>query len=420
MRGTFLPYQLRWAIEPRRFALALKGRQLGFTDATAAGCILGGFRDRRPQIVLSAAQKNADELIEAVRTHCEFLAKIGLPEAADFAVDNTEELRWRSGGSVRALAANPRTARSFHGDLWLDEFAYHQDALALWAAASPMATRGDWRIRAFSTPNGATGLFYDWCQSPPAGWGFHRVSLDDAERDGLRVDREALLSLCNGDERLFGEAYLCKFLDAELQYLPGELVLPARDWIGTAPDLSRAPIFAGLDVGRHQDLTVLTPGALERNIAWIIATLTAKRTAFKAQRKLIFDAHERLGFERLCVDKTGLGEQLTEELAEAFGSEVVEGIGFTADVKADLATRVFRWLRAGRVRFSRDQAGRDLAEECVALRRKVTASGNIVYESPRTSKGHGDRFWSFALLLRAMDRTPTARGVGDEPLFAVG
>ena len=141
MRGTFLPYQLRWALEPRRFALALKGRQLGFTDATAAGCILGGFRDRRPQIVLSAAQKNADELIEAVRTHCRFLAAIGLPEAADFTVDNTEELRWRSGGSVRALAANPRTARSFHGDLWLDEFAYHLDAIGLWAVASPMATR---------------------------------------------------------------------------------------------------------------------------------------------------------------------------------------------------------------------------------------------------------------------------------------
>lgn len=420
MRGTFLPYQLRWALEPRRFALALKGRQLGFTDATAAGCILGGFRDRRPQIVLSAAQKNADELIEAVRTHCRFLAAIGLPEAADFTVDNTEELRWRSGGSVRALAANPRTARSFHGDLWLDEFAYHLDAIGLWAAASPMATRGDWRIRAFSTPNGATGLFYDWSQSPPSGWGFHRVSLDDAERDGLRVDRAALLSLCNGDERLFGEAYLCRFLDAELQYLPGELVLPARDWIGSTPDLSSSPIFAGLDVGRHHDLTVLTPGALHSRTAWIVAVLTAKRTAFKAQRKMIRDAHARLGFERFCVDKTGIGEQLAEELVEEMGEEVVEPVAFTAETKADLAGRVFRWLRDGRVRFTRDQAGRDLADECIALRRKVTKSGNIVYESPRTSKGHGDRFWSFALMLRAMDREPVARGVGDSPLFAVG
>lgn len=419
LRGSFLPYQLRWALDPGRFALALKGRQLGFTDATAAGCILGGFRDRRPQIVLSAAQKNADELIDAVRAHCRFLAAIGVPEAADFAVDNTEELRWRRGGSVRALAANPRTARSFHGDLWLDEFAYHQDAEALWKAAAPMVTRSDWRIRVFSTPNGATGLFYDWCQRPPQGWSYHRVSLDDAERDGLRVDRAALLSLVNGDERVFGEAYLCQFLDADLQYFPSALVDPARDWIGRMPDLSTAPIFGGLDVGRTQDLTVLTPGALAQEVAWLVGTLTAKRTAFKAQRAMIFGAHERLGFERLAVDRTGIGSQLAEELAEAFGDDVVDAVAFTAEVKADLATRAFRWLRDGRVRFERGPAGKALHAETLAVRRRVTAAGNVLYESPRSAQGHGDRFWSFALLLRAMDAPRAPRGVGDTPLFAV-
>lgn len=421
LRSSFLGYQLKWILEPARFALALKGRQLGFSDATAAACILGALRDKRPQIVLSAAQDNANGLIETIKAHCRFLAAVGVREATDWAVCNTEEIRWRDGGSVVALAANPRTARSYHGDLWLDEFAYHQDAEALWRAAAPMVTRSDWRIRVFSTPNGATGLFYDWCSSVPKGWEFHRVSLDDAERDGLRVDRSALLSLVNGDERVFGEAYLCKFLDAELQYLPGELVLPARDWIGAMPDLSAASIYGGLDVGRHHDLTVLTPGALALGKAWIVATLTAKRTAFKAQRKMVFDAHARLGFERLVIDKTGLGEQLAEELVEEFGEDVVEPLQFTHEAKADLATRAFRWLRDGRVRFTRDDAGRALAEECIAVRRKVTASGNVVYESPRTAKGHGDRFWSFALMLRAMDSAGSLpRGVGNDPLFAVG
>lgn len=431
LRSSFLAYQLKWALEPARFALALKGRQLGFTDGTAAGCILGGLRDKRPQIVLSAAQNNANELIEAVRTHCLFLAAIGYRGAADFAVDNTEEIRWRSGGSVRALAANPRTARSFHGDLWLDEFAYHQDAEALWKAAAPMVTRGDWRVRVFSTPNGAQGTFYDWCQSPPKGWAFHKVSLDDAERDGLKVDRAALLALVHGDPRVFGEAYLCQFLDADLQYLPSELVLPARDWIGPTPDFASAPIYGGLDVGRTVDLTVLTPGALvERAVrrdgkdriermAWTVATLTAKRTAFKAQKRMIFGAHERLGFTRLAVDKTGLGTQLAEELVEAMGEDVVDPVHFTNDVKADLATRVFVWLRDGRVRFEKGENGRLLAEEACAVRRKVTAHNNVIYESPRTANGHGDRFWSFALLLRAMDGPELARGMGDEPLFAV-
>jgi phage FluMu gp28-like protein len=186
----------------------------------------------------------------------------------------------------------------------------------------------------------------------------------------------------------------------------------------SAPDLSHADIYGGLDVGRVNDLTVLTPGAevvgrQDVAVAYLVKTLTAKRTAFRAQRKMIFDAHDLLDFQRLSVDATGLGAQLAEELEEAFGEDVVEKVNFSAEVKADLATRAFRWLRDGRVRFTRDAAGKTLHDECIALRRKVSDAGNIQYVSPRTAAGHGDHFWSMALMLRAMDRGQAPRGLGD-------
>lgn len=317
LRGSFLRYQLRWILDDADISLGLKGRQLGFTDASAARCILGALRDGRPQIVLSAAQDNANLLLEAIRAHCRFLSRIGLPEAEDFAVDNTEEIAWRSGGSVTAIAANPRTARSYHGDITLDEFAYHLDPEAMWAAAFPMATRGDWRLRVFSTPNGAQGRFYDWCQSVPEGWGFHRVSLADAEADGLTINRPKLLSMVGGDLRMFAEAYECQFLAGDLQYLPPSIVDPALFWKGARPNLSGAELFAGLNVGRHRDLTVLTVIAVHQGVAWVVAVLTAPRTKFKLQRRMIVEAHERLGWSKLVIDKGGLGEQLAEELRGA-------------------------------------------------------------------------------------------------------
>lgn len=419
LRSSFLGYQLRWITEPARFALCNKGRQLGFSDATAAACLLGALRDRRPQIVLSAAQDNANSLIATVRAHCRFLAEVGVPEATDFAVCNTEEIAWRSGGSVIALAANPRTARSFHGDLWLDEFAYHQDADALWEAASPMATRGDWRVRVFSTPNGAQGLFYEWCSSHPKGWAFHQVSLDDAERDGLKVDRAALSALVNGDERVFGEAYLCRFLDADLQYVPTELADRALRWVGRAPDLDDAEFFAGLDVGRHHDLTVLTIVAVRDGVAWVVAQLTAKRTAFKAQRAMIAKARDAFPWRRLVVDKGGLGEQLAEELVELYGAHEVEPFAFSAPGKEKLATTAFRWLRDGRVRFPRGDTGKALHAETIAVRRKVTTAGTVTFESPRTKAGHGDRFWSFACALLAASAPALPRGIGTTPTLAI-
>jgi phage FluMu gp28-like protein len=418
LKGNFLAYQLRWALERAPFALALKGRQLGFTDASAAGCILGGFRDRRPQIVLSAAQDNANALLDAVRAHCRFLAAIGLSAAVDFTVDNAEEIAWRSGGSVIALAANARTARSFHGDLWLDEFAYHLDPEGLWAAASPMATRGDWRIRVISTPNGAQGLFYEWCTTLPAGWRMHTVSLTDAERDGLKVDRARLLSLVGGDPRVFAEAYLCSFLDADLQYIPSVLADRARDWKGERPSLAGADFYAGFDVGRHHDLSVLTVIAVAGGVAWVAAVFVAKRTAFKLQRRMIDRARAIFEWKKLLVDKTGMGEQLAEELVEEYGEEVVP-VAFTDQVKAELATGMFRWLRDGRFKFSRDAHGKQLHADACAVRRKVTPAGNVIFVSPRTKAGHGDHFWSAGLALKGASGPVPTRGVGADPLFPV-
>ena len=424
LRGNFLPYQLRWILDDAPFVLCNKGRQLGITDASAAKCILGAFVRHRPQIVLSAAQDNANELLAAVRRHCKFLELIGVPEATAFTTDNTEEVAWHGAGrSIAALAANARTARSFHGDVYLDEYAFHADPTGIWSAAAPMATRGDLRLRVISTPNGATGRFYELCRDAEVGtlggWSYHRTPLDVALREGLAVDRQRLMTLVGGDERVFSEAYECAFLDANFQYLPTVLVDAARAWPGELPDLSGAEFFAGYDVGRWHDLAVLTVIAKKDGVAWVVAIITAKRTAFRAQRKMLARAREAFGWTRLYVDKTGMGESFAEELVEMWGEDEVVPVLFGHPSKSLMATTVFRWLRDGRVRLPKDAEGKQLRDEAVAVKRIVTPSANVVYESPRGTEGHGDRFWSFALALLAASGEPLPRGTGKEPLFAV-
>ena len=424
LRGNFLPYQLRWILDDAPFVLCNKGRQLGITDASAAKCILGAFVRHRPQIVLSAAQDNANEMLEAVRRHCKFLELIGVPEATAFTTDNTEEVAWHGAGrSIAALAANARTARSFHGDVYLDEYAFHADPTGIWSAAAPMATRGDLRLRVVSTPNGATGKFYELCRGAEdktlAGWSYHRIPLDTALGEGLAVDRQRLLTLVGGDERVFAEAYECAFLDANFQYLPTTLVDAARTWKGAQPDLEGAEFFAGFDVGRWHDLSVLTVIALKNGVTWVVAIITAKRTAFRAQEKMLERAREVFGWSKLYIDKTGIGEAVAESLVEEWGEDEVVPVAFSHPVKSLMATTTFKWLRAGNVRMPKTAEGSKLRDEAVALRRVVTPSGNVVYESPRGPEGHGDRFWSFALALLAASGEPLPRGTGKEPLFAV-
>jgi phage FluMu gp28-like protein len=420
VESHFLPYQQRWIFDESTVALANKARQIGFSDGTAGRIIERGHYRRRPQIFISASQDLADELLRTVRIHCEILAALGNRAANRYAVDNSERLEWRTGGSVVALSSNARTGRSFHGDVYFDEFAFHENPAKLWSAAAPMASRGDWQLRIISTPNGAQGLFHEWAdEKTPAGWSVHRVTVDDAEAMGLRVDRAKLLQLVGGDPRMFGEAYLCQFLDANLQFIPTAFASLARDWTGALPDLANAVWYAGLDVGRTRDVTALAVVAVLGGVAWVVAVLTCPRTAFKAQKAMIRQARAVFRWETLHVDETGLGKQLAEELVEEFGEDEAIPVQFTEQAKADLVTRALRWHRDGRVRYPRGEAGKALHKQAISLRRVVTDKNNVTYQFPRTADGHGDEFTALMLALRGAGEPPVVRGMGQGPLFRV-
>ncbi len=64
-------------------------------------------------------------------------------------------------GRIKVLAANPRTARGFSGDLILDEFAFHEDSNAIWEAAEPiLSAHPEYLCRIASTGNGRHNMFY--------------------------------------------------------------------------------------------------------------------------------------------------------------------------------------------------------------------------------------------------------------------
>jgi hypothetical protein len=74
-------------------------------------------------------------------------------------------------GRVLILAASPRTARGFSGDLVLDEFAFHENARAIWDAAYPMLrSRKEFVARILSTHNGDGSLFNQWLKADKFKW----------------------------------------------------------------------------------------------------------------------------------------------------------------------------------------------------------------------------------------------------------
>jgi phage FluMu gp28-like protein len=406
--------------ETSLIAACIKARQIGFSHATAGDAVKEALTQHSTNIILSASQELSDEVLLKAKGHARVLAKLGYPDATPSAESSTR-IVFPNGGRVIALPANPRTARSFTGNVYFDEAAYHNDFQAIWDAAGAMAIRRNFKIRVISTPNGATGLFHDWATNPPKGWAVHEVTVDQAINEGMRVKIERLWELAGGDERIFAQWFRCQFLDGNLQYVPTAMADRALNWPGETPAnlLAHGEIHAGLDVGRENDLTVLAVVVKLGRWAYVLPPITCKRTKFRAQRDMIRTAREAFGWDTLHVDATGLGMDMAEELVTQYGEDEVIPLQFTNPAKEDLATRAMRWFRDDRVRFPRGSEGKQLHRETCAVRRKVTESGNIVYEVPRTRDGHGDRWWSLCLALKGAGEPQSPRGMGQEPLLMV-
>jgi phage terminase large subunit-like protein len=318
-RETFYPYQIQWITEPSRFALYVKSRQIGFSHATAGACVKGALFEGRPQIVLSASQGLSDEVLDKARRHAMFLARAGYPGADKFTTNNATEIAWSNSGRIIALPASPRTARSFSGDVWLDEFAYHLDPEGIRDAAFPIALRGDWRIRVFSTPNGARGLFYELFKKPAPGWVARRVTLDDAIREGVPIDRAAAYAIANNNERLIRQWYRGEFLeDAEGALWTRAIIDVSPE---TAPELRRVVVAVDPSVaadGGGDECGIVVAGVDFEGHLWVIRDATANMSPSQWAARVVALAEDHR--VDAIVAEANNGGALVEQTLRAAGA----------------------------------------------------------------------------------------------------
>lgn len=424
------PYQERWVADDARFKIACKARQIGFTFAAAYRVVRQRLQKPGLTVWLSASQRQSNEAMEHVRRFVQAVEVVADYEEIEFSPDVKKlEVRFRHNGSrIIALPANPDTARGFAGDMVLDEFAFHRDADAIWRAAFATVSRG-YSLEIISTPTGRLGKYYDLARAaglvePAAAqkatgqwqagaWSAHWCDIHQAVADGCPVNVEELRAAV-GDHFTWEQEYCCVFASDADSLIPLTDIAPAEDpavFCGEfvagrlpAPALllgsqsgPDSTLYLGADIGRRRDLTVIwTLGGSPSHGLWTSSGVAALRAVPFSQQREFLEAllpHAR----RACIDSTGLGLQMAEELEQRWGPRV-EPVHFTLAVKEDLAMRVLRafaerqlkipfapWVRGG----------------LSAVKRYLTAAGNVRYDAARTEEGHADAFWALGLALHA-------------------
>jgi phage FluMu gp28-like protein len=237
------PYQRR-AFENKTNGIEvwLWGRQTGKSFTLAAWAVDRLLtRPGRLVTVLSNSKVNGMELNRHCARVCEKLGQAF--EQEDLSLDKRFETmncetRIRVAGKVgriKILAANPRTARGFSGDLILDEFAFHEDANAIWNAAEPiLSSNADYLCRIASTPNGKHNLFYRFCTNK--NWPVFKVTRTEAYHQDCPVyhpvTREkidpATARELDQNKRAYDQNYECVFEDENMTLLTHELISAAE------------------------------------------------------------------------------------------------------------------------------------------------------------------------------------------------
>jgi phage FluMu gp28-like protein len=169
--------------------------------------------------------------------------------------------------------------------------------------------------------------------------------------------------------------------------------------------LTENALYAGWDIGRHRDLSVIT--VLEDMHGFLIARAIKvfEKTPFRAQKKYLDKVMRLPSLRRVCIDKTGMGIPLHEEAAEAYGVFKAEGVTFTAAVKETLAAGARNIIEDRRIILPDSEA---LKDSIHSIKRLVTSAGNVRFDAGRTdATGHADHFWSLALAIHAKTGGPS-------------
>ncbi|MCH5149852.1 MAG: terminase family protein [Spirochaetales bacterium] len=417
----FLPYQKKWLTDKSRIKIWEKSRRIGATYVQSFEDVTDCLSRKVPRVYFSSADITAaEEYIQYCKTWvsvykavAEYSEEIVILAEKDI---KTFKIRFANGTHITALSSNPKGFRSKGGKVVLDEFAWHENANELWKAAKPAITWG-YPLRILSTHHGKQSLFYNFCEkvkNKELPWSIHTVDIYQAVNDGL-VDKikghptntlersqwlqEEKTSCAN--TLVWSEEYECHAVDEATAFFTFELI-EKNTKKGILSDLKEYDdLYAGLDIARTGDKTVLYVISKENNIKTTRHITVCRGMPFMEQYKKISDILKKNKIHRLCVDATGLGMQLAEMLQQRFGRYMVECCTMTNPFKEEITNVIYTSMEDNSFILPDSDTVKNAFH---SIKKIITASGNIRFDSQRNSEGHADEYWAAALSNYAASR----------------
>lgn len=437
--STMFGYQRTWyeAGNQYRIRNLLKSRQIGATYFFAFEAFIDALVTGRNQIFLSASKAQAHVFKQYI---------------IQFAKDEGVELKGDpmvlpNGAHLYFLGTNARTAQSYHGNIYMDEYFWIHGFLEFRKVASGMAMHKKWRQTYISTPSSLSHPAYAFW----SGANFNRgkpkadrveidlshanlsggklcadgqwrqiVTVEDAVRGGCDLfDLAQLRSEYSEEEYL--NLLMCIFMDDTSSVFPLAtlqrcMVDSWELWDDYKPfalrPLGSRPVWIGYDPakggqGDSAGCAVLAPPAALGGKFRVLERHRWSGMDFDAQARAIKAMCERYNVGYIGIDTTGIGEGVYQLVKQFYPAATP--IQYNPSVKIQMVMKAQDVMNKGRLEF--DSGWTDLAQAFMSIRRAVTAGGKLpTFEASRSDEtSHADIAWA---TMQALLHEPLAGATG--------
>ena len=408
------PYQEALLLDTADRIAVRFSRQSGKSTTIAAKAIaLAAMNPNKAILVVAPGLRQSMIVMDRIEEHLNRMDPAVKRELV--AQQQRTKITFRNGSRIWALPCSENMIRGLTAHLILaDEAAFFErDEYMFNNVLLPMLATTQGTLVVSSTPWSQKSQFYEFCKGRLKDrFSQHYANWREAVASGLITQQFIDDMQASMLPQQFTMEFEAEFVEDVDVWLPQDLIakcvsseplVEGRDWIYYPFEHAAVGVFfIGVDFGKHMDYSVVAAVEKKEDRLRLVHVyrfpLKTSYASVIGYVKALSDRWKTV--HRVCVDQTGVGEYITEDMKNA-GIQNVEGIMFTEQRKEELATVLKEKMLRNEFKLPYDRA---LINELNVERYELTKTGKIKFSHPEGS--HDDRFWATTLAVYATEKEP--------------
>lgn len=432
-------FQLSLWSDESTFRIDNKSRQIAWSFAAAADAVASVILEKRDGIFVSINKEESQEKIRYVNAIYDNLRIGGLPKRVR---DSLSEIEFDNGARITSFPSRPVRGRP-RPNLYFDEFAHVAQDKQIYAGSLPAISKGG-RLRIGSSPLGASGMFWEIFEQKLRPYpGYNRRStpwweiysfctnvrearkvapgLPTAERVERYGNERIRLIYGNLPEEDFQQEHETLFVDETTAWITWDEIraaqlTPPECWTAKAKGRLTPEVFSavdavlkarsnnqiehsfscGVDIGRTRNATeIFAVGVSTTGQYPLRLMITLEDMEFDDQLSVLAYINQQLPVSAMLIDQNGIGRNLAENAKRQYPVRV-QPVDFTNATKTQWATDAKMLIQQHRTPLPVDK---ELAYQIHSIKKMITGSRNLTFDTERNEKHHADKFWAWALAL---------------------